>query len=136
MLEYQVKKFGITNYVCFMGLLRREEVYCLLHILNVSVMTSQWEGFCNAIVEAMAAELPVIISDIPTLKEVVGSAGLYFRKGDYIDLAKKLEILINNRNMRNRYANLAKNRCFQLYDIEKTIGEYEEVYRFLLEKQI
>lgn len=136
MLEYQVKKLGITNYVCFMGLLRREEVYYLLHILNISVMTSQWEGFCNAIVEAMAAELPVIISDIPTLKEVVGSAGLYFRKGDHIDLAKKLEILVNNRDICNKYADLAKNRCFQLYDIEKTIGKYEEVYRFLLEKQI
>lgn len=131
-LKYQVKKLGITNYVRFMGLLKRKEVYRLLHILNVSVMTSRWEGFCNAIVESMAAGIPVIVSDIPTLKEVVGNSGLHFHKGNPIDLAKKLERLVTCKNLREKYAQLARNRCSRLFDVEETIKEYEEVYRFLL----
>ncbi len=134
MLENQVNKLGIANYVCFMGLLKREEVYQLLHILDVSVMTSRWEGFCNAIVESMAAGVPVLVSDIPTLKEVVGDAGLYFRAGDPVDLARKLEQLIIDKDIRTEYGNLARDRCFRLYDVEKAIEKYEGVYRFLLER--
>lgn len=133
-LKEKVKQLGIRKQVRFMGLLKRKEVYQLLSILNVSVMTSRWEGFCNAIVESMAAKLPVVVSDIPTLKEVVGNAGLYFRTGNSNDLAKKLEQLIINKNMRKKYANLAQNRCFNFYDNEKAIKKYEEIYRTLLKK--
>ena len=134
-LKYQVKKLGITDYVYFMGLLKRREVYRILHILTISVITSRWEGFCNAVVESMAAGTPVVISDIPTFKEVFGNAALYFRKSDPVDLAKKLEILIRNKDMYNRYANLADDPCCQIYNIEDTIEKYEEAYRLLLRKQ-
>jgi len=134
-LKEKVNQLDISEQVHFMGLLKRKEVYQLLSILNVSVMTSRWEGFCNAIVESMAAKLPVVVSDIPTLKEVVGNAGLYFRTGNPDDLAKKLEQLIINKNMRKKYANLAQNRCFNFYDNEKAIKKYEEIYRTLLKKK-
>lgn len=132
-LRDEVKLLGITDQVSFMGLLRRQEVYEILHILDVSIMVSLWEGFCNAIVESMAAGVPVLVSDIPTLKEVVGDAGLYFRAGNPIDLARKLEQLIIDKDTRTEYGNLARDRCFRLYDVEKAIEKYEEVYRFLLE---
>lgn len=131
-LKEKVKQLGISEQVRFMGLLKRKEVYQLLSTLNVSVMTSRWEGFCNAIVESMASKVPVVVSDIPTLKEVVGNAGLYFCTGNSNDLAKKLEQLIINKNMMKKYANLAQKRCFNLYDNEKTIKKYEEIYRNLL----
>ena len=135
-LKYQVKKLGITAYVDFMGLLKRRGVYQLLHILDVSVMTSRWEGFCNAIVESMAAGLPIVVSDIPTLKETVGDSGLFFCKGNHIDLAAKLEKLITSKETREKYAKLAKKRCLKLYNIENAISQYEKVYESLLEKQI
>lgn len=131
-LRAEVSLLGITDQVRFMGLLKRRDVYQILHILDVSVMTSLFEGFCNAIVEAMAAGVPVLLSDIPTLKEVGGGAGLYFRMGDPVDLAGKLEQLIINEDTRTEYGNLGRDRCLRLYDVEKAIDKYEEVYKFLL----
>ena len=80
----------------------------------------------------MAAEVPVLLSDIPILKQVVGGAGLYFHTGDPVDLAGKLEQLIINEDTRTEYGNLARDRYLRLYDAEKAIEKYEEAYKFLL----
>ena len=58
---------------------------------QIYVLSSRWEGFGLVIVEAMAHGLPVISSDLPTSKELIGDFGLYFRNGNIPDLALKLE---------------------------------------------
>lgn len=58
---------------------------------QVYVLSSRWEGFGLVLVEAMAHGLPIVSSDLPTSKEIMGDFGLYFQNGNREDLAKKLE---------------------------------------------
>lgn len=58
---------------------------------QIYVLSSRWEGFGLVLVEAMAHGLPVISSDLPTSKEIMGDFGIYFKNGDIQDLAKRLE---------------------------------------------
>ena len=58
---------------------------------QVYVLSSRWEGFGLVLVEAMAHGLPVISSDLPTSKEILGDFGLYFKNGNIEDLAQQLE---------------------------------------------
>ena len=58
---------------------------------QVYVLSSRWEGFGLVLVEAMAHGLPVISSDLPTSKEIMGDFGMYFENGNIEDLAQKLE---------------------------------------------
>lgn len=58
---------------------------------QVYVLSSRWEGFGLVLVEAMAHGLPVVSSDLPTSKEIMGSFGLYFKSEDVNDLAQRLE---------------------------------------------
>lgn len=58
---------------------------------QVYVLSSRWEGFGLVLVEAMAHGLPVVSSDLPTSKEIMGSYGLYFKSEDINDLAQRLE---------------------------------------------
>lgn len=58
---------------------------------QVYVLSSRWEGFGLVLVEAMAHGLPVISSDLPTSKEILGDFGLYFENGNIEDLARRLE---------------------------------------------
>ena len=58
---------------------------------QIYVLSSRWEGFGLVLVEAMAHGLPVVSSDLPTSKEIMGDFGLYFKNGNIQDLAKKLE---------------------------------------------
>ena len=55
------------------------------------IMSSIFEGQPVSLLEAMAAGLPVLLSDIPVLREVAGNAGLYFSLDDPGNLAKLLE---------------------------------------------
>ena len=58
---------------------------------QVYVLSSRWEGFGLVLVEAMAHGLPVVSSDLPTSKEIMGSFGLFFKSEDVNDLAQRLE---------------------------------------------
>lgn len=58
---------------------------------QVYVLSSRWEGFGLVLVEAMAHGLPIVSSDLPTSKEIMGDFGLYFKNGDIEDLSKRLE---------------------------------------------
>ena len=58
---------------------------------QVYVLSSRWEGFGLVLVEAMAHGLPIISSDLPTSKEIMGDFALYFRNGDIKELAQRLE---------------------------------------------
>ena len=58
---------------------------------QVYVLSSRWEGFGLVLVEAMAHGLPVVSSDLPTSREIMGDFGLYFPNGDIAALARQLE---------------------------------------------
>ena len=58
---------------------------------QVYVLSSRWEGFGLVMVEAMAHGLPVVSSDLPTSREIMGDFGLYFKNGDIDELAQRLE---------------------------------------------
>ena len=69
-----------TNYV--------QEYYSQAQIY---VLSSRWEGFGLVLVEAMAHGLPIVSSDLPTSKEIMGDFAIYFENGNINDLAQKLE---------------------------------------------
>ena len=58
---------------------------------QIYVLSSRWEGFGLVLVEAMAHGLPIVSSDLPTSKEMMGDFGLYFKNGNIEELAQRLE---------------------------------------------
>ncbi len=57
---------------------------------QVYILSSRWEGFGLVLVEAMAHGLPIVSSDLPTSKEIMGDFGLYFTNGNVKELAEQL----------------------------------------------
>ena len=58
---------------------------------QVYVLSSRWEGMPLVLVEAMSHGLPVVTSDLPICKEILGDFGLFFENGNIEDLAQRLE---------------------------------------------
>ena len=56
------------------------------------MLSSRWEGFGLVLTEAMAHGLPVISSDLPTSKEILGETALYFPNGNVKALAEQLHV--------------------------------------------
>lgn len=58
---------------------------------QIYVLSSRWEGMPLVLVEAMSHGLPIITSDLPVCKEILGDFGIYFKNGDIQELAQCLD---------------------------------------------
>ena len=80
---------------------------------DVVAVPSRSEGYGIAAAEALAHALPVIASDLPALREVVGDAGIFARPGDVPGLARALSAMRDPR-VHARHARAASRRALRL----------------------
>ena len=105
-LKKKVSKLDLNDRVIFLGL--RDDVPNLLSMADIFVMTSKWEGFGLALVEAMANNKPVLVNRISTLKEIVGQNDKYgLTARDLNEFADILIKLKKDRIFYQKYANLS-----------------------------
>ena len=58
---------------------------------QVYVLSSRWEGMPLVLVEAMSHGLPIVASNLPVCKEILGDFGMFFKNKNIEDLAQRLE---------------------------------------------
>lgn len=81
------------------GRLSDDDLAAVLDGATVLAAPSRAEGFGLPVLEAMAAGVPVVVSDAPALVELVDSAGLVTRRGDADDLAEKIGGVLSDRGL-------------------------------------
>lgn len=125
--EYQnlVKELNIENKVKFLGV--RNDIPKILKITDISVLSSNWEGFGLAAIESMAAGKPVIASDVDGLQQIVEGNGLIFEKGNEKDLEEKIKFLLSNKKECEKISRKCLEKAKE-YDIQKMAEKYMEVY--------
>lgn len=127
-IEKLIQELGLTNRVNMMGV--RTDIAKILAESHVSVLSSHWEGFGLAAAESMAAGTPVIASNVEGLASVVGEAGILFRPGDDLELARKIAQLCNDPIMYEQFRDAGTAKCKD-YSIAKMAQGYSEVYEKL-----
>ena len=58
---------------------------------HIYVLSSRWEGMPLVLMEAMSHGLPIVSSDLPVSKEIMGDFGLYFENGNVEQLAEQMK---------------------------------------------
>lgn len=92
-LEAQAVALGITDRVVFKGHIQNAGQ--LVRGLDLFVLTSgEEEAFGVVLLEAMAARVPVLSSDAPGPKQVLGDQGFLFKRHEVADLSAKLQTFI------------------------------------------
>lgn len=109
-----------------------DELACLLSNAAVFVLPSDLEGLSLALLDAMAAGVCVLTSDIPENNEVVEGAGFTFRRGDRADLERMLEVVLHNPLMRSQSAQRAQKRIQSEYTWPAIARRIEDTYRDVL----
>jgi glycosyltransferase involved in cell wall biosynthesis len=101
-LEAELRRLGLEDRVRLAG--ERHDVPVLLAGADIFVLSSVSEGLPVSVLEAMAAELPVVASRVGGLPELVveGETGLLVSPGDSVELAAALERLVADRDLRRR----------------------------------
>lgn len=126
-------KLRVDRRIHFLGI--RHDIPELIAAADLYVQPSRVDGFCIATLEAMAGGRPVIASDIPGLRDVVGKAGLLFPAGDHRRLAECIRSLLLDSALRRELSTRAVNRALQ-YSINRSAVAYERIFEAAAEKSI
>lgn len=99
------------------------------------VLPSEVEGLSTGLLEAMSYGNCVLVSDIEENVEVIGDAGVTFKSGSCDDLAVKMQALLHDETLVERYRDLAKHTADKKYDWERVTDQYEALYQSLLTRK-
>jgi glycosyltransferase involved in cell wall biosynthesis len=127
-VEAEIGRLGLERSVQLAG--ERGDVPALLAGSDVFVLSSRSEGLPVSVLEAMAAELPVVASDVGGLAELVvdGESGILVPPGDPESLAEALRRLIGDRDLRRKLGAAARARAEASFDLETFQRAHVELY--------
>ncbi|MGA9354347.1 MAG: glycosyltransferase family 4 protein [Terriglobales bacterium] len=97
------------------------------------VLPSDLEGLSLALLDAMAAGVCVLTSDIPENREVVDGAGFTFRRGDAADLERMLDVLVHDPELRRQAAERGQVRVQSEYRWPEIARSIEATYYRVLD---
>ena len=130
-IEAAARDSNACDAIKFLG--KQEQMEDILPIADLFLLTSEYESFGLAALEAMAAEVPVISTNAGGLPEIIinGGCGYMSNVGDVEDMCKNAILILEDKETHNRFkANaLAQARKF---DIGNIVPQYEKLYQRLI----
>jgi glycosyltransferase involved in cell wall biosynthesis len=131
-LAARAQELGVADRVDFLG--HRNDVAQLLACSDVVVLPSLYEGLPLSVLEAMAAERPVVATAVGGTDEAVidGETGLLVPPGDPAALAGALAIVLGDPDIAGRFARAGKHRVETLFSARYMVEEVTTVYDDLL----
>lgn len=117
-----------------LGYVSDEDLPCLYNAADVFVFPSFYEGFGLPPLEAMACGTPVVVSNVASLPEVVGDAGVYVNPYDVEDIAQGIYRVLTDQELRRqlREKGLAQAKLFTW---ERSARETLKVFEEVLEEK-
>lgn len=108
--------------------LRAADIFCL---------PSHREGFGTVIIEAAAAGIPSIGSDIYGIRDAIadGVTGILFEKAEVNSLASKLDFLVNDKATRNQLGDAARMRAIAEFDQQLVVSRYVAFFKEIISSE-
>jgi glycosyltransferase involved in cell wall biosynthesis len=133
--EKQVMDLGLKEKFLFLG--PRADVPSILACCDIAVLPSRAEGMPNAVLEYMAAGLPVIVSRVGGNVELVedGITGLLVPPEDSAALSAALLRLLRDRAMARRLAQAGHKHTVRNFSFERLVSDVDALYAELLRRK-
>lgn len=137
-LEDIIEREGLEDMVMFAGRVPNEELPDYYAATDVFVLpsVSRLEAFGIVALEAMASEVPVIVSDIPGVRDVIveGKNGLLAEPMNSEDLAGKIRTLLENPEVAERMGKNGRKRVLERFTWGQVAKDIEYVYYSILNR--
>lgn len=134
-LHQMVLQFGLENEVIFTGF--QDNIPEIMKGFDIFVMPSREEAFGLVAIEAMAMEVPIIISKGGSAREIVGEDefGLTVRPDDAFDLQQKLRFLLDSPEEGKEMGRRARQHVQFHFDRKKRVVDTLQLYYTALRKR-
>ncbi len=135
-LKELVKELSMDDDVTFLGFVKPEDVIKEFQNFDLAVFPSTLdsESFGVAAVEAEACGTPIVVTDIGGLMESTkpNVTSLVARKNSVEDLAKKIEILVTDKELRIKMGINARKFVEENYSLENNFNEIDKIYKSII----
>jgi L-malate glycosyltransferase len=127
-IENHIKKLKLEKHVELNGIVK--DIPSVLRELDLFLMTSLWEGFSIALLEAMATGLPIVATSVGGNSEAIldGQTGLLVPSKDVSRIQIALEKIITNPTTAENYGKAASERFNNNYTIDAMMLNLENVF--------
>lgn len=126
-IHAEVNRLGLRERVRFLGLVPTPDLVALYNAASMFIYPSLYEGFGLPVLEAMACGCPIITSNISSLPEVVGDAGIMVDPHDISQIAHAIESLCEDKQKYTWYKNKGLERVKQ-FSWQRCAKETLEIY--------
>ena len=132
-----IKALDLEKSVFLKGKIPNNQVPSALESFDIFCATSIQESFGVSLIEAMSMELPVVATDVPGFKEIVveNKTGLIVESKNPKSIAKALEILILDMDLRLSMGQAGRKRVKSYFDWNKNVEQMILLYNNLLERE-
>ncbi|TAK07834.1 MAG: glycosyltransferase [Candidatus Manganitrophaceae bacterium] len=130
--EPEIRSFiaenGLSEHVLTLGY--RTDVPALLGIMDIFCLTSFNEGLPIGLIEAMAAGLPVVGTDVGGIRDLItpNKNGFLVAPADVEGLKKALLLLIQDESMRKKLGQESRQSAFRDYSLDRCIQNYQNLF--------
>lgn len=127
-LRKNVEAVAESDNIVFQGAV--ENVYQYLKTSDVFVLPSRYEGTCVALLEAMSCGLAVLASNVGGNPDIIDhDNGILFEPENCIELARWIERLCNDKNLRLKLGRNAREAVVNNYSLDKVVIKHESIYK-------
>lgn len=125
-IEQLVSQLNIKNHVRFLGDV--SDIPKLLQSVDIGVISSDSESFPLFLLECMATGLPVVLTHVGGMRDLVDGNGVFVEKGNVDQMSEALKSLIINKDMRVEMGKKGLELVKQ-YDINTIADQYLKLYQ-------
>jgi glycosyltransferase involved in cell wall biosynthesis len=126
-LGKQIANAEYSDRLHLLGFLeRREQVYKMMHEIDIYAMSSRWEGFCVAALEGLATGTPCIFSDIPEFKRPFEGVARFHTVNDTNSLSGEIISLITASS--EGIGKKGREKVLSEHRLQKTAKKYVDLY--------
>jgi len=132
-----IKKKKLEKIIFLHGEKEGEEILEFYKNSDIFLLTSVNEALPVVIMEAQSYELPVVVTDVGSVKEEIiqGKSGFIVPKKDVKEIFKKLQWLVDNRNKWGIFGKVGRLNIIKKYDINRLNKKLEKTFYESLKKK-
>lgn len=127
-LHDEADRLGIADNVLFLG--PRLDIHEVLQVLDIFVLPSLYEGLPLVLLEAMAASLPIVTTDVGGVRHAVrdGVNGIVVKTRDAYALYAAIKRLAENNEMRSAFSRNSLDLFDEQFSLDQMVKDYEAIY--------
>ncbi len=130
-VENRIEALELSDSIKILDGLTDIEVRCAYRLCRLFVFPSVYEGFGIPILEAMAADRPMVLSNIPVFREITQGTGAYFDPYDEESIASTIDSVLSSKDEHALQASYGQARIGS-FNFANIAGEMESLYRSLV----